>query len=293
MEFDLKWVNQVSIDHYTKLTHHVNSFNCSKCIFSRFYCCWIVDEKQLYFPSIWCKQTFCEEERCESRWPRFALSVTEWGGWHLPYMGVGIQFDTSKLTDISKYIFYKPQMAYTKWQSDRVVWVDYEGGICHTWEVNTFKLTDISKYTDWLNRSLLPKTVLRIWVRGFNVCWPHDLPAVSAGLKHDTKFWDWSYHLRPQSYHHLRPHYCDHTASTCQVKMSEEQAALPGGQVSNTTVSVRTILKQLKALIILFLSDPGKPGVRSMGRDVPPSHTFSRLNWCDSGWWRYQVNTNW
>ena len=21
--------------------------------------------------------------------------------------------------------------------------------------------------------------------------------------------------------------------------------------------------------------------------------TFSRLNWCDSGWWRYQVNTNW
>ena len=134
MEFDLKWVNQVSIDHYTKLTHHVNSFNCSKCIFSRFYCCWIVDEKQLYFPSIWCKQTFCEEERCESRWPRFALSVTEWGGWHLPYMGVCIQFDTSKLTDISKYIFDKPQMAYTKWQSERVVRVDYEGGICHTWE---------------------------------------------------------------------------------------------------------------------------------------------------------------
>ena len=25
-------------------------------------------------------------------------------------------------------------MAYTKWQSDRVVRVDYEGGICHTWE---------------------------------------------------------------------------------------------------------------------------------------------------------------
>ena len=124
----------MSTDLYTKLTHHVNKFNCSKCIFSRFYCCWIVDEKQLYFPSIWCKQTFCEEERCESRWPRFALSVTEWGGWHLPYMGVCIQFDTSKLTDISKYIFDKPQMAYTKWQSDRVVWVDYEGGICHTWD---------------------------------------------------------------------------------------------------------------------------------------------------------------
>ena len=105
MEFDFKWVTQVSIDHYTKLTHHVNSFNCSKCIFSRFYCCWIVDEKQLYFPSIWCKQTFCEEERCESRWPRFALSVTEWGGWHLPYMGVCIQFDTSKLTDICPNIF--------------------------------------------------------------------------------------------------------------------------------------------------------------------------------------------
>ena len=136
------------------------------------------------------------------KWPIPSGRVTEWLGWHLPYMRVWIQF-------------------------------------------NTFKLTDISKYTDWLNRSLLPKTVLRIWVRGFNVCWPHYLPAVWAGLKHDTKFWDCSYHSRPHS--------CDHTASTCQVKMSEEQAALPGGQVSNTTVSVSTILKQLKALIILFL----------------------------------------
>ena len=26
---------------------------------------------------------------------------------------------------------------------------------------------------------------------------------------------------------------------------------------------------------------------------VRPSDTFLRLNWCDSGWWGYQLNTNW
>ena len=46
-----------------------------------------------------------------------------------------------------------------------------------------------------------------------------------------------------------------------------------------------------------WLSDPGKPGVRSLGPDVRPSvtnyKTLCRLNWCDSGWWGYQLNTNW
>ena len=49
-------------------------------------------------------------------------------------------------------------------------------------------------------------------------------------------------------------------------------------------------------MFLSFLSDPGKPGVRSLGPDVRPSvcpYTLLRLNWCDSGWWRYQVNTNW
>ena len=39
-----------------------------------------------------------------------------------------------------------------------------------------------------------------------------------------------------------------------------------------------------------FLSDPGLPGVRSM---VPMSLMFGWLNWCVSGWWRYQLNTSW
>ena len=42
---------------------------------------------------------------------------------------------------------------------------------------------------------------------------------------------------------------------------------------------------------IVFLSDPGKPGVRSLGPDVSNKHTFVKLNWCD--WCGYQVNTNW
>ena len=41
----------------------------------------------------------------------------------------------------------------------------------------------------------------------------------------------------------------------------------------------------------------GKPGVRSLGPSVRLSvrlsKTFVKLNWCDSGWWRYQLNTNW
>ena len=27
--------------------------------------------------------------------------------------------------------------------------------------------------------------------------------------------------------------------------------------------------------------------------DVRPSDTFVKLNWCDSGWWRYRLSTNW
>ena len=45
-----------------------------------------------------------------------------------------------------------------------------------------------------------------------------------------------------------------------------------------------------------FLSDPGVPGVRSMGPVLSHSQTelpLCRLNWCDSGWWRYQLNTGW
>ena len=38
-----------------------------------------------------------------------------------------------------------------------------------------------------------------------------------------------------------------------------------------------------------FLSDPGVPGVRSMGLGLCPSlthyKTFCWFNWCDSGWW--------
>ena len=37
--------------------------------------------------------------------------------------------------------------------------------------------------------------------------------------------------------------------------------------------------------------------VRSLCPDVRPSgcpsDTLLRLNWCDSGWWGYQLNTNW
>ena len=50
------------------------------------------------------------------------------------------------------------------------------------------------------------------------------------------------------------------------------------------------------AIFIPFLSDPGVPGVRSMGPVVFHWLTelpLCRLNWCDSGWWRYELNTNW
>ena len=42
-----------------------------------------------------------------------------------------------------------------------------------------------------------------------------------------------------------------------------------------------------------LLSDPGIHGVRSMGPCVSNWETLGWLNWCDSGWWRYQRNTNW
>ena len=37
------------------------------------------------------------------------------------------------------------------------------------------------------------------------------------------------------------------------------------------------------------LSDPGIPGAQPMGPDV----IVLRLHRCDSGWWRYRLNTNW
>ena len=44
--------------------------------------------------------------------------------------------------------------------------------------------------------------------------------------------------------------------------------------------------------LLFFLSDSGIPWVRSMGPSVS-DNTFCRLNWRDSGWWRYQLDTNW
>ena len=45
----------------------------------------------------------------------------------------------------------------------------------------------------------------------------------------------------------------------------------------------------------IFLSDPGVPGPIFVSgcHSVSEWDTFVRLNWCDSGWWRYQLNTNW
>ena len=45
-------------------------------------------------------------------------------------------------------------------------------------------------------------------------------------------------------------------------------------------------------LSVSFLSDPGIPGVRSMCLSVSnwvSKWRLCRLNWCDSGWWRYQA----
>ena len=65
---------------------------------------------------------------------------------------------------------------------------------------------------------------------------------------------------------------------------------------SASDVSVLFLLYSC-SIFALFLSDPGKPGVRSLGPDVCPSvsewDTLLRLYWCDSGWWGYQLNTNW
>ena len=46
---------------------------------------------------------------------------------------------------------------------------------------------------------------------------------------------------------------------------------------------------------IIFLSDPGIPGLiyGSGCHFLSFSERLLKLNWCDSGWWRYQVNTNW
>ena len=53
-------------------------------------------------------------------------------------------------------------------------------------------------------------------------------------------------------------------------------------------------LHLLNIFLWQFLSDPGKPaGVRSLGPYVRLSVTFCRLYWCDSGWWRYQLDTDW
>ena len=75
------------------------------------------------------------------------------------------------------------------------------------------------------------------------------------------------------------------------------------GEHVNDDENLRCMIVLMKMIWLMwpFLSDPGKPGVRSLGPDVCPSlsewvsewDTLLRLNWCDSGWWRYQVNTNW
>ena len=67
-----------------------------------------------------------------------------------------------------------------------------------------------------------------------------------------------------------------------------------------STVCICQLLLLQEVYIFICLSDLGVPGVRSMGPVV--SHSLAALEWlfckliwfwCDSGWWRYQLNTNW
>ena len=48
-------------------------------------------------------------------------------------------------------------------------------------------------------------------------------------------------------------------------------------------------------IIHLFKASIYVPGVRSMGPVLSNwlSIPFCKLNWCDSSWWRYKLNTNW
>ena len=73
-----------------------------------------------------------------------------------------------------------------------------------------------------------------------------------------------------------------HSHSNCQQKTTrnvhEEPTLFPN--------FYRKVIAKFKSLL-----DPGKPGVRSMAPGCN-SNTSLRLKWCDSGWWRYQLNTN-
>ena len=59
----------------------------------------------------------------------------------------------------------------------------------------------------------------------------------------------------------------------------------------------RSSLPQLTAALPGRRCLPGCTWVRSIGPDVcwsiSDSKTFAILNWYDSGWWRYQLNSNW
>ena len=53
-------------------------------------------------------------------------------------------------------------------------------------------------------------------------------------------------------------------------------------------------LKKTFKKTVWFLSDPARYlwGL-IYGSGCPSHHHFLRFNWCDSGWWRYQLSTNW
>ena len=66
----------------------------------------------------------------------------------------------------------------------------------------------------------------------------------------------------------------------------------------NFKISPQPLLLHYLCFLIIchnFLSDPGIPG-RICGSESlkqTDSKTFCRLNWYDSGWWWYQIDTNW
>ena len=72
----------------------------------------------------------------------------------------------------------------------------------------------------------------------------------------------------------------------CQPKRLVRQVYVSTLNCSTLRLSpILTIRLKLKTHFVILLSDPGVPGVRSMGPDVTTYNTICRLNWCDSGWW--------
>ena len=127
------------------------------------------------------------------------------------------------------------------------------------------------------------------WTWPWTWTWRSSILVTKCGNEHTIWMiiitWMWS----GIAFKRLREHELEPTWNILAINVEMSSDEIKMNHIHERKLFLQLLWKQVRILI----SDPGIPGVRFLGLGVTNSKTFCRINWCDSGWRRYQLNTCW